>query len=168
VDGPVYAVAVSPDGEQVIAAGAPPGIVRWRRGADGWELGPIIERGVTTMGVAVRWSDGLTATASNAGIVALWDAGGIHHWSADVAPTQPVASSVAFAPDGRTLAAGYHDGMVRVWTVADRPIEHTLGSTSFATWVNAVDFSPDGALLAAASSDGTVRFWDTESWREQR
>ena len=167
-DGPVYTVVVSPDGDQVIAAGAPPGVVRWQRRAGGWERGPVIDRSVATMGVAVRWSDGVTAVASNDGTVSLWDADGTHRWSADIPTADPVASSVAFSPDGHTLAAGYHDGTVRVWTLGTSPVEHALGSSSFATWVNAVDFSPDGTLLAAASSDGTVRLWGTDTWREQR
>ena len=167
-DGPVYAVAMSPDGARVVAAGTPPGIARWHRHGDDWELDHVVERDVTTMGVAVRWDDGLLAAASHDGVVSLWDVDGTHRWSADVPTARPVASSVAFSPDGTILAAGYHDGTVRVWNLDERPAEQPLGSAAFATWVNAVAFSPDGRLLVAASSDGSVRLWDTGSWREQR
>lgn len=173
-DGPVYAVVVSPDGTSVAAAGGPPGVARWRRAPDGWRLESTISRDVVTMGLAVRWSDGVVATASNDGVVALWDEGGWDEggaplWSSDVRPANPVASSVAFSPCGTSLAAGYHDGSVRVWSLAGgRPTERPLGSAAFATWVNAVEFSPDGVLLAAASSDGSVRLWDTRTWTELR
>jgi WD40 repeat protein len=168
-EGPAYTVTMSPDGREVAAAGSPPGIARWRHERDGWHLDGLIARDVVTMGLAVRWSDGLVATASNDGIVSLWDADGEHRWSADARPALPVASSVAFSPDGRTLAAGYHDGSVRVWELTDgEPSERPLGSAAFATWVNDVAFSPDGVLLAAASSDGSVRLWDTGTWLELR
>jgi WD40 repeat protein len=170
--GPVYTVAVSPAGDRVVAAGSPPGIASWRRrddaGGGTWELDSVVERDDTTMGIAVRWTDGTIATASSDGTVSLWSPDGTPRWTADVPTTRPVASSVALSPDGGTLAAGYHDGTVRVWKLGDRPTEHALGSAAFATWVNGVDFSPDGALLAAASSDGTVRLWDTGTWREHR
>lgn len=164
---PVHAVVADPAGNRVVAAGAP-GVVTWRRRDDGWFHDVTIVREATTAGVAVRWHDTTIATASNDGDVSLWNPDGTHRWSADVRAARPIAGSVAFSPDGSTLAAGYHDGSVRIWTLSADPVEHPLGSAPFATWVNAIDFSPDGVLLAAASSDGTVRLWDTATWREQR
>jgi serine/threonine protein kinase len=65
--------------------------------------------------------------------------------------------SVAFSPDGETLASGSADTTVRLWRVSDgstlRTLEgHTLPVTSVA-------FSPDGATLASGSNDDTVRLW---------
>ena len=68
----------------------------------------------------------------------------------------PDARSVAFTPDGRRLAVGHLDGVVRVWDVATgmatlslKP--HDTGATS----VTGLRFSPDGRWLAAVAGDAT-------------
>ncbi len=67
------------------------------------------------------------------------------------------AMSIAFSHDGKTLAAGYDDGTVRIWKVAGgkRP---TVISHPGASNVH-VAFSPDGRWLAACYDDGTVRLF---------
>jgi len=65
--------------------------------------------------------------------------------------------SVAFSPDGKTLASGGEDGVVMVWNIASSQ-GTALNHPSMTIWC--VAFSPDGKTLAAGGEDDTITFWD--------
>jgi transcriptional regulator with XRE-family HTH domain len=66
-------------------------------------------------------------------------------------------NTVAFSPDGRTLAAGNADGSVQLWNVATRQeIAELVGP---ADQVTSLAFSRDGKTLAGGVADGTVLLW---------
>lgn len=74
-----------------------------------------------------------------------------------------VVRSVAFTPDGKTLAAvggNTDDYAIHVWDVASGQTIGILGGHHDIVWDLA--FSPDGMLLASVSSDGTAQVRD---WR---
>jgi WD40 repeat protein len=69
-------------------------------------------------------------------------------------------TSVAFSPDGKTLASGAGK-TVRLWAVKTGQAIHALEGHK--GLVTSFDFSPDGKTLISSSWDKTVRLWAVET-----
>ncbi|MCX4633089.1 trypsin-like peptidase domain-containing protein [Streptomyces sp. NBC_01443] len=74
--------------------------------------------------------------------------------------------SVAFSPDGKTLATASADKTVRLWNVTTGKTRRTL--TGHINAVNSVAFSPDGKTLATASTDKTARLWNLSTGKTRK
>jgi WD40 repeat protein len=80
------------------------------------------------------------------------------------------ACSVAFSPDGSTIASASLDGTVRVWETSSGKEIAVLkghgveadGSLEY-TEVYSADFSDDGELLVSGGRDGTAIVWDVKA-----
>jgi WD40 repeat protein len=74
--------------------------------------------------------------------------------------------SMAFSPDGKTVAGGASNGSVVLWEVASRrPLGADLkpapvNGSSSGSIVNALTFSADGKALASGGYDRSVQLWD--------
>src|SRR6266566_4774023 len=65
--------------------------------------------------------------------------------------------SVAWSPDGKSIASAGGDKTVQVWNAAGG--QHMYTYKGHTGNVYSVAWSPDGRLIASASSDGTVQIW---------
>jgi WD40 repeat protein len=76
-------------------------------------------------------------------------------------PSYNAVLSLAFAPDGQTLATGDEKGIVSQWSWPGEELLETLqGHTN---GVRSLAFAPDGRVLATGDGGNTVRLW---SWPE--
>jgi WD40 repeat protein len=71
---------------------------------------------------------------------------------------QREAWSLAFSPDGKLLAGGGPDGMLRWWSASGEGHSEFLGGHSGP--ITCVAWSPRGGIVATASADGTIRLRD--------
>ncbi len=67
-------------------------------------------------------------------------------------------TSLAISPDGRTLATGDGENIIRLWEIpSGRELTHWQAQNSAVT---ALAFSPDGKTLASGGMDGVLRLWN--------
>ena len=71
--------------------------------------------------------------------------------------------SVAFSPDGTTIASGSGDKSVGIWDAATG--RHLRELEGHGDRVYSVAFSPDGTTIASGSGDKSVRIWDAATGR---
>jgi len=161
IQGAVRSVAFRP-GERVLAVGRVHGTELWD--VDGRQSLGELAGGSNMASLAFSPATGKVLAGVNDGEnkVVLWD---VEKQRALMAPLDPFngrtgvyASTVAFSPDGRLLAIGSTDKMVRIWDMESRKYlgEPLKGHPNS---VRSVAFSPDGTLLASASDSRAVRLW---------
>jgi GTPase SAR1 family protein len=74
-----------------------------------------------------------------------------------------IVTSVAFHPQGGTLASGSFDDTVKLWDVASGRLLRSLDGHEGSVF--SVAFDPQGGTLASGSVDQTVKLWDVASGR---
>jgi WD40 repeat protein len=172
----IWSIAWSPDG-RMLASGGNDRTVRLWAVETGLCLATL--EGHQNWIYSVAWSpDGqMLASSSIDQTVRLWQ---ISHQPvsdeavSDELPAQPMATgvnvlaghkdgiwSVAWSPDGQTLATGSQDCTVKLWDCQTGSCRQTLsGHTS---WVRSVVWIQDGQILASCSADETIKLWDVQT-----
>ena len=77
-----------------------------------------------------------------------------------------IVLSVAFSPDGTTLATASQDDTVELWDVTTNPPTLKPVHIKHDQPIRSVAFSPNGKLLASGSADNTVKVWDVANGQE--
>jgi RNA polymerase sigma factor (sigma-70 family) len=74
--------------------------------------------------------------------------------------------TIAFAPGGKLLACGGHDGTIRLWDFARGEELQEINATDQKRFVSSLAFSADGKLLASSGGDEIFRLWDVAAGKE--
>ena len=69
--------------------------------------------------------------------------------------------SVAFSPDGKSLASGSGDTTVRIWDLQTETPMYTCEGHKH--WVLFVSFSPDCTKIASGGMDHNIIIWNAEN-----
>lgn len=163
------AVAVRKGGKQVAVGIADGGLVVLDvTGSAPRELFALAAHTAGTTCVAFSPDGGRLASVGGDGVLRVWtvgENGALAQLARFDGPTAPgVApsplSSVAFAPDGRYVAAAGADAVVHVWDVQTK--SEARGLRGHTDWVTSVAFGPDGRYVAsvAAEKDNTLRVFE--------
>ena len=158
--------AVSPDGEMIavgLVSGEGPGeqdarVVRWNA-KTGEAFGRPVE--VDRISAVTFTRDSKRLLIGGAGHLTVWDARSM----TPVRTFPGDASSIATAPDGRTIAFGARDGTVTFVDLVSG--EQRRGGGRHAASVQGVAFSPDGSMLVSTGDDRKVIVWDVASGTER-
>lgn len=150
---PIY----SPDGQMLVTANSsPPYTTTLWRASDGKRLRVLPVEGV----VAAFSPDSQTLAVSSFGpsyVITLWRVSdGALLRTMDPGHTNRVRS-LAFTPDGQTLASGSLDNTIKLSRVSDGAFLRTLNGHS--NTVRVLVVTPDGQTLASGSTDRTIKLW---------
>src|SRR5579883_2189969 len=95
----------------------------------------------------------------------------IHLWRSDTGAeirrfegNQETPGAMAFAPDGKTLAAVSEDKTIRLWDVASGKELRQFRGHEGRLWC--IAYSPDGRMVAAAAEDKVIHLWNVATGEE--
>jgi RNA polymerase sigma factor (sigma-70 family) len=136
-----------------------------------WDISGGKERGILNHpspidGFAFSPDDTLLASSCRDGLIRLWDVS----TGRELRNGRGEGGSLAFSPDGKTLAGCTSLATVTLWETATLTKQATLKSSPSATRTyqeRGLAFSPDGTLLAVGE-DTALILWDVPGRKERR
>ena len=171
--GPIYAVAISPNGRMIASGGAdkssreefePSGLIRiWDLQTK--ELRPILRYNSAVSTIAFSSNNRWIAGGSGDGTIKVWDAGSgkpIHEFKIH----KKSVWKVDFSPDSKWLLSVDLDGTCLLTNLVP-PYDKSATLKQHGTLIYAASFSPNngnnGYTFATGSADKRIRLWKTSA-----
>jgi WD40 repeat protein len=157
--GRVEAVCFTPDGRQLLTAGADGSIVVWSFETETGRFHrdrQFTQLTVPVNAIALAAEGRLLVSGSRDRTLAVWDLatgelqGVLEGHAGSV-------TALAVCPDGDTVVSGSSDGTVKLWSLSQQGAIASFCDGSDA--VMAVAVSPDGQAIVSGTADGTVKVW---------
>lgn len=162
---PLKALAISPNGGQVVSAGFDGVIKVWdvehssQAAAFKAFLDPIFGLAYSADGRAI-------AAGGNNRMVGIWNTSNWERVDLLRGHINTVLC-VAFSPDGRRLVSGAQDQLAMVWPShanhLPEEMPHLLRGPEWIDRTPGIAFSPDSRLFAGTAADGTIKVWRTDT-----
>jgi WD40 repeat protein/serine/threonine protein kinase/tetratricopeptide (TPR) repeat protein len=159
-DGPIGALALSPDGSRLVTIGPAKNTARLWNVLTGKPIGQPLVHG-DQVNVLAFTPDGKTImTGGEERMIRLWNASDGKLLGSTIPQSESVDGG-AISPLGKSFVAGCADGGAQLWDLATRtPIGQPFPHPGC---ISDVAFSPDGKTLLTGCEDGAARLWDIES-----
>lgn len=151
--GPVRALAISPDGNDLLSGSFDTAAIRWSLATDTAEQ--VLRYHADAVNAVAFLKDGRIVTAGADARIAVWTAGRPQPERVFEGHAGPIVA-LAVSPDGAYLASASWDRTVRLWSLSDGTSRVLEGHSQN---VNGVAFSPNGKSLVSVGYDLTLRIW---------
>ncbi|BAI93121.1 serine/threonine protein kinase [Arthrospira platensis FACHB-971] len=163
-DGPIWSLAITPDG-QLVASGQTDGSINLVDIDTGTVVNTLSGHNQPVGTIAIAPEGRFLASAGGDGTIRIWDL-----WNSRLVRVLPGHRSwvhaLAFSPDGASLASAGGDGSIRLWNVDTGFEERTL--RGYGEQIQAIVFSANGEMLISGSSNGLLELWDRETGQLRR
>jgi WD40 repeat protein/serine/threonine protein kinase len=161
--GRVWDLALSPDGSQLLTAGADNSVRLWDV-ASGDQIALFDRHAAQVYAVAFS-SDGSRAVSGDAdGNLIVYDIPNARTVGLPLETDGQAVLSLAYSPSGRVMASAGFGDRVQLWDASQtRPeqIEQPLAAHS--AGIDRLAFSPDGTWLVSSSRDHALVLWNMET-----
>ncbi len=161
--GPVWSVAVTPDGAIAVSGGNDGSVLVWDL-AIGGQRARLAGHPSTVMSVAITPDAATAISGGGDGTILVWDlAAGTQRRR--LAGHSKRIRCVVISPDGTAAVSVADDGSARLWDLTTGRQRGTL--TGHTGAISSVAVTADAASAFTSSHDGSVRIWDLATRRQR-
>lgn len=161
----VTAIVFTPDSKQLLTSGREILVKVWNP-FSGQELRTIsVGTGITTMGMAfIPGTNNIVSSHSRSGGLKIWDFV-TGKQIAEIKNT-PATGGLSCSPDGKMIATGHYDKVVRLWSAKSGALLTEIKTHSGP--LKAVAFTPDSKGLFTGGEDKTLKFRNVQEVSDAR